>query len=99
MNRKQKRQKEKQISKEKLFTATEVKQIQIDAHQKAIMGITRELFNIMLYQLNSTYGFGYVRSTRLLDSMYDLFDSIDKGYVSLEDIKKFVKDELKIEIR
>jgi len=40
------------------------------------MGITKELFNIMLYQLNSIYGFGYKRSTRLLDGMYDLFDMI-----------------------
>lgn len=49
--------------------------------------------------LHDKFGFGEVRLKRVLAEIEDTFDSIEKGYVKIEDIKKVILDECKVNIK
>ena len=48
--------------------------------------------------LHDKFGFGLVRCERFTDAVLELYDSFEKGYVSLEDIHKTLKEETGITI-
>ena len=48
--------------------------------------------------LHDKFGFGPVRCERFTDAVLELYDSFEKGYVSLEDIHKTLKEETGITI-
>lgn len=49
-----------------------------------------------LYILRTEYGYGKVRLIRFYNHYLDLFDSYNKGYLTLDDIAKVLKDEVNI---
>lgn len=49
--------------------------------------------------LHDKWGFGKVRLTRFLDQLYDLLESIEQGYLTVEDCKKVLLEECKINFR
>lgn len=49
--------------------------------------------------LHDKFGFGEVRLKRALAEIEDTFDSIEKGYVRVDDIKKVILDECKVNIK
>lgn len=51
---------------------------------------------IPLYVLRSEYGFGKVRLQRFHQAYLNLWDSYNKEYVSLQDIKDVLKDEVNV---
>ena len=48
--------------------------------------------------LHDKFGFGPVRCERFTDAVLELYDSFEKGYVSLEDIHLTLKEETGITI-
>lgn len=52
----------------------------------------------LAYCLHNKLGFGTKRAKRFLKYVNELFDSINSGYVSLEDVQKDVEERLKIKI-
>lgn len=52
----------------------------------------------LLLCLHDKLGFGPVRAQRFATDVQEIFDSILKGYLSIDDIKQTIKDELGIEI-
>lgn len=48
--------------------------------------------------LHDKLGFGKVRAQRFMKGIEDTFDSIEKGYVTMEDIINTVENELEIKI-
>lgn len=48
--------------------------------------------------LHDKFGFGPVRCERFTDAVLDLYESFDKGYVTLEDIHGALKEETGITI-
>ena len=49
--------------------------------------------------LRDKLDFGRTRLLRTLEYINDTFDSIDKGYLSMEDIKKTIADETGIDLK
>lgn len=57
-------------------------------------------FTVMLiYVLADKYGFGNRKLSQVLASVQNIADSINKGYVSLQDLKDVLKEECDIEIK
>ncbi len=48
--------------------------------------------------LHDKFGFGPVRCERFTDAVLDLYDSFEKGYVTLDDIHGTLKEECGITI-
>lgn len=49
--------------------------------------------------LHDKWGWGHVRIKRLLEQVDDVFDSIDKDYVTIEDLRKAIFEETGILIK
>ena len=49
--------------------------------------------------LHDKWGFGKVRLQRFLNQAQNLFDSIEKGYVSLDDCEKILLEECDVEFK
>ena len=49
--------------------------------------------------LHDKWGWGHVRIKRLLEQVDDVFDSINKNYVSIEDLQKAILDEIGIDVK
>lgn len=54
------------------------------------------LFGIMA--LRNKFEFGNARIERWIDEVNDLWDSYNKGFISLEDLKKTIKEETGVTI-
>lgn len=71
--------------------------------EQDIQIIIREAVNlysvVMAMVLRDKWGFGKKRLARFLGQVDDLFDSIEKGYVSLEDCKKVLLEECNINFK
>ena len=94
MNRQQRRQ----MAKKKL-TAKDIKQVEFESQYRSMKILTQRLSAAFLLILHDKFGFGHKRCTRLLNELYELMDSVDKGYLTLNDLKYTVNKELDIEIR
>ena len=53
---------------------------------------------VLVLAMHDKLGFGEKRARRFIEYVRDSFDSVDKGYVSLEDIKDEIKETLNIDI-
>ena len=49
--------------------------------------------------LKDKLGFGPVRAQRFMNNVEELFDSINQGYLSLDDVIQTVEEELNISIK
>ena len=94
MNRKQRRQAEK-----KGVTAQDLKKLQDLTTQEAINHTTSAILASVALVVHDKLGFGQVRTMRLLKDIEDQFDSVLKGYITVDDLKKTVSDELGIEMQ
>lgn len=53
---------------------------------------------VLVLALHDKLGFGEKRARRFIEHVRDTFDSVDQGYVSLEDIKDEIKETMNIDI-
>lgn len=53
---------------------------------------------VLVLALHDKLGFGEKRARRFMKYVRDTFDSVDQGYVSLEDIKDEIKETMNIDI-
>lgn len=90
MNRKQRREK---------FTGVEVEVFREVAYQQGVKDATSAIYASTLLVLRDKFGFGAVRAERLLAAITDQVDSINKGFVSIEDMKQTVNEELGIKLK
>lgn len=90
MNREQKRTK---------YTGAEVEVLSAAAYQKGVKEATSAIYASTLIVLRDKFGFGSVRCERLLAEVTNQVDSINKGYVSIEDMKQTVHEELGIKLK
>ncbi len=93
MNREQRRKatKKKQIHKDlKVITGQETRNI---------IGFTVKQYSAaVMLCLRDKLGFGPVRARRFMNHVEELFDSINREYLSLEDVIQTVEEELNIRI-
>lgn len=65
---------------------------------KGIDYATKALFASFAMVLHDKWGWGHVRIRRLLEQVDDMFESIDKEYVTIEDLKQTILDETGIKL-
>lgn len=70
-------------------TQADVKKAQRQAQEAAVAATWAIFFTVM----RDKEGYGVKRLVRLWDRVNELSDSITKGYVSVEDLKKTLEDE------
>lgn len=59
---------------------------------------TKYSMAVPLMALRDEFGFGQKRLLQFYESFMDLYDSIEKGYLTIEDIVKTINEETDIEI-
>lgn len=60
---------------------------------------TSGIYASLILILHDKWGWGHTRLTRLLDQVTEQFDSVNHGYVSIDDLKKTILDELGIKMQ
>ena len=92
---------------EKIYTLNEsqIKRLKNDAVKEAIdtafiymLGLPVMIIHDKYPQLMKKFVDGKGREERFTDLLLDLYDSVNKGYVSFEDLTQCLKDECGIEI-
>lgn len=94
MNRAERRRLQK-----KGITAKDLKMIEEASANDAINYATDAMIASFAICLHDKWGWGHVRIKRLLKQVDDVFDSIDKNYVSIEDLQKTILDEIGIDVK
>jgi hypothetical protein len=94
LNRKQRRQ----VAKQKL-TAEDIKILQKQEGKEATAFAVNAYSAAMALCLHDKLGFGPVRAQRFMKQVEELFDSINQGYLSVEDVIKTVETDLGIQIK
>ena len=78
------------------ITAKELKQLDNSIKQESIK-FTVEMYSVAVAMvLRDKYGFGEVRMKRIMKEITEQFEMITEGYVSLDDMKKVLLEEVKI---
>ena len=78
--------------------AADVQKIKQDASKEAADKAFLLMLGLPVMVLHDKFGFGPVRCERFTDAVLELYDSFEKGYVSLEDIHLTLKEETGITI-
>lgn len=103
MNRQQRRQKNKegiQPKKEPVINIkySDLQKIKKEAAQEAGEIALLLMLSIPVTVLHDKWGFGKIRIERFTDQVLDLYDSFEKDYVTLEDLKQCLLEEAGITI-
>jgi len=94
MNRAERRRLQKQG-----LTAKDIKAIEDSSVLKGIDFAVSGMIASFVITLHDKWGWGHVRIKRLLEQVDDVFDSIDKDYVTIEDLRKVILDEIGIKLK
>lgn len=94
MNRAERRRLQKQG-----LTAKDIKAIEDSSALKGIDFAVSGMIASFVITLHDKWGWGHVRIKRLLEQVDDVFDSIDKDYVTIEDLRKVILEEIEIELK
>jgi len=81
------------------LTAKDIKAIEDSSTLKGIDFAVSGMIASFVITLHDKWGWGHVRIKRLLEQVDDVFDSIDKDYVTIEDLRKVILDEIGIELK
>lgn len=89
------------MSKRKMITlsAYELNQRLANAHKQGISDGVSGILAATVIVIHDKYGFEKEQCIKLLDEINEQFDSVDKGFLSIDDIRSTVLDELGIDIR
>jgi hypothetical protein len=86
------------MAKQKL-TADDIKKLQKQEGLAATDFAVSAYSAAMALCLHDKLGFGPVRAQRFMKQVEELFDSINQGYLTVEDVIKTVEEELGISIK
>lgn len=78
--------------------AADVQKMKQDASKEAADKAFLLMLELPVMVLHDKFGFGPVRCERFTDAVLDLYDSFEKGYVTLDDIHGALKEECGITI-
>lgn len=67
--------------------------------KKAVNTAFIMLLSIPLMVLRDKYGYGKKRLEKFLNYVWELYDSFEKGYVTLDDLINVLKEEVEVEIK
>lgn len=78
------------------------KELQVIKDNSAIKGIdyaVKGMIASFVMVLHDKWGWGHVRVKRLLEQVDDVFDSIGKDYVSIDDLQKIILEEIGVQLK
>lgn len=78
--------------------AADVKKIKQEASKNAANTAFLLMLGFPVMAVHDKHGWGRIRCERLVNEILDLYDSFDKGYITLEDIYLTLKEEIGITI-
>lgn len=78
--------------------SSDVQNIKSKATTDAIDTAFILMLGLPVLVLRDKWGFGKVRSERFIDQVLDLYDSFDKGYLTLDDIHNTLWEEAGVKI-
>lgn len=81
------------------LTAEQIEQIKKETTDKTLETAFSLMLGIPLMVLRDKYGFGKKRMNEYIDYALETYDSFNKGYFTLEDVEKMLKEEVEVNIR
>ena len=81
------------------LTEEQINQIKKEATDKALETAFTLMLGIPLMVLRDKYGFGKKRMNEYIDYALETYDSFNKGYFTLEDVEKMLREEVEVNIR
>ena len=100
-NRKQRRKSKTTIKKEPTYTLrqSDIDRIKKEQTNKAVDVAFTLLLGMPVIVLHDKHGFQPDRLESFVSDILSLYDSYEKGYVTLDDIRQTLKDETGIEVK
>lgn len=103
MNRTERRKAQKAgilVEKEPVLNikAADIQKMKQNASREAAEKAFLFMLGLPVMVLHDKFGFGSIRCERFTDAVLELYDSFEKGYVTLEDIHSTLKEETGITI-
>ncbi len=71
----------------------QIKNLKIETAKEAVNQSFTLMMGLPLMALRDEFGFGTERLKRFSDKLLDVYDSFDKGFFTLEDVKKTIYEE------
>lgn len=81
------------------LTLEQIEAIKRQAAKDAVQEVMELTLGLPCMVLKDKFGFGKIRLKRFIDRLLELYDSYDKGYLSLEDVRNVLKEEGGIVLR
>jgi hypothetical protein len=75
------------------LNSQQIQKIKEDTSNEAMIKAFVVMMGLSLNALRDTFDFGPVRMARFSDKVLDLFDSVNKGFISFEDCLDVIKKE------
>jgi hypothetical protein len=101
MNRSERRRQQKEQSKDQVrynLSKADIKKIKDEAMTEAIDKAFILMLGLPVMVLHDKFGFGAKRLERLTDEVLELYDSYNKGFLTLDDIMNTLKEETGLEL-
>ena len=100
MNRAERRRNEKAMKKDPHWNlrASDVQQIKANANKQAVDVALELMFCLPVMWLHDKKGWGEKRLTELVNGVLELYDSFERGYITLDDLRETLKTETGVEI-
>ncbi len=100
-NRKQRRKSKTTIKKEPTYTLrqSDIDRIKKEQTNKAVDVAFTLLLGMPVMVLHDKYGFQPDQLEAFVSDILSLYDSYEKGYVTLDDIRQTLKDETGVEVK
>ena len=81
------------------LTSEQIEQIKKETTDKTLEVAFSLMLGIPLMVLRDKYGFGKKRMNEYIDYALETYDSFNKGYFTLEDVEKMLREEVEVNIR
>ena len=75
------------------FTLEQIEEIKRKAVKDAVQALIELTLGLPVMVLHDKHGWGKIRNERFVDDVMNLYDSYEKGYLSLEDIRDVLWEE------
>jgi len=101
MNRSERRRQQKEEEKDQVrynLSKADIKKIKDEAMTEAIDKAFILMLGLPVLTMRDKFGFGPKRLERLTDEVLELYDSFNKGYLTLDDILETIKEETGLEL-
>lgn len=99
MNRKERRTKGIKNSEPVInIKVSDIEKIKDEASKNAIDTAFTLMLGMPLLVMRDKYGFGKVRLERYIEQIFEIYDSFNKDYITLEDMHKVLYDEVGVTI-